>query len=116
VSGGTDNHLMLVDVRPLGLTGKQAEKALDAVGITVNKNTIPYDPNKPAIASGIRIGTPAVTTRGMKEAEMQRVGALIGRILQAKGDETVARDVASEVLDLTRRFPVPGITPERVPS
>ena len=116
VSGGTDNHLMLVDVRPLGLTGKQAEKALDAVGITVNKNTIPYDPNKPAIGSGIRVGTPAVTTRGMREAEMERIGALIGRILQAKGDETVAKDVASEVLELTGRFPVPGITPERVAS
>src|SRR6266849_1060225 len=116
VSGGTDNHLMLVDVRPLNLTGKQAEKALDAVGITVNKNTIPYDPQKPGIASGIRIGTPAVTTRGMKEAEMERIGALIGRILKAKGDETVAKDVASEVLELTRRFPVPGITPERVAS
>jgi len=96
VSGGTDNHLMLVDVRPVGLTGKQAEKALDAVGITVNKNTIP------------------ITTRGMKEAEMERIGALIGRILLAKADETVAKDVAAEVLDLTRRFPVPGITPERV--
>jgi len=116
VSGGTDNHLMLVDVRPLDLTGKQAEKALDAVGITVNKNTIPYDPNKPAIGSGIRVGTPAVTTRGMREAEMERIGALIGRILKAKGDETVAKDVASEVLELTRRFPVPGITPERVAS
>ena len=114
VSGGTDNHLMLVDVRPLGLTGKQAEKALDAVGITVNKNTIPYDPQKPGIASGIRIGTPAITTRGMKEAEMERIGALIGRILQAKGDESVAKDVASEVLDLTRRYPVPGITLEKV--
>ena len=116
VSGGTDNHLMLVDVRPGNLTGKQAEKALDAVGITVNKNTIPYDPQKPGTASGIRIGTPAVTTRGMKEAEMERIGALIGRILQAKGDETVAKDVAAEVLDLTRRYPVPGITPERVAS
>ena len=114
MSGGTDNHLMLVDVRPLGLTGKQAEKALDAVGITVNKNTIPYDPQKPGIASGIRIGTPAITTRGMKEAEMERIGALIGRILQAKGDESVAKDVASEVLDLTRRYPVPGITLEKV--
>jgi glycine hydroxymethyltransferase len=114
VSGGTDNHLMLVDVRPLGLTGKQAEKALDAVGITVNKNTIPYDPNKPAIASGIRIGTPAVTSRGMREAEMERMGALIGRILQAKGDDTVAKDVAAEVIDLTSRFPVPGITLEPV--
>src|SRR5947209_2300107 len=116
VSGGTDNHLMLVDVRPLKLTGKQAEKTLDAVGITVNKNTIPYDPQKPGIASRMRIGTPAITTRGMKEAEMERIGALIGRILQAKGDETVAKDVAAEVLDLTRRFPVPGITPERVTS
>src|SRR4029077_17278501 len=113
VSGGTDNHLMLVDVRPMSLTGKQAEKALDAVGITVNKNTIPYDPQKPGIASGIRIGTPAITTRGMKEAEMERIGALIGRILQAKGDETVAKDVAAEVLDLTRRYPVPGLTPDK---
>ncbi len=110
VSGGTDNHLMLVDVRPLNITGKQAEKTLDAVGITVNKNTIPYDPQKPGIASGIRVGTPAVTTRGMREAEMERLGALIARALRAVGDETVARDVASEVLDLTRRFPVPGIT------
>ncbi|HZP97628.1 MAG TPA: serine hydroxymethyltransferase [Candidatus Limnocylindria bacterium] len=110
VSGGTDNHLMLVDVRPLNITGKQAEKALDAVGITVNKNTIPYDPQKPGIASGIRVGTPAVTTRGMREAEMERLGALIARALRAIGDETVAKDVASEVLDLTRRFPVPGIT------
>jgi len=114
VSGGTDNHLMLVDVRPLGLTGKKAEKALDAVGITVNKNTIPYDPEKPAIASGIRVGTPAVTTRGMQEAEMERIGALIARALNTKGDETVAQEIAAEVLDLTRRFPVPGITPERV--
>ena len=114
VSGGTDNHLMLVDVRPLGLTGKKAEKALDAVGITVNKNTIPYDPEKPAIASGIRVGTPAVTTRGMREAEMERIGALIARALNTKGDETAAQDIAAEVLDLTRRFPVPGITPERV--
>jgi glycine hydroxymethyltransferase len=114
VSGGTDNHLMLVDVRPLGLTGKKAEKALDAVGITVNKNTIPYDPEKPAIASGIRVGTPAVTTRGMREAEMERIGALIARALNTKGDETVAQEITAEVLDLTRRFPVPGITPEHV--
>ena len=114
VSGGTDNHLMLVDVRPLGLTGKKAEKALDAVGITVNKNTIPYDPEKPAIASGIRLGTPAVTTRGMREAEMERIGALIARALNMKGDDTAAQDIAAEVLELTRRFPVPGITPERV--
>ncbi len=110
VSGGTDNHLMLVDVRPLKITGKKAEQALDAVGITVNKNTIPYDPEKPAVASGIRIGTPAVTTRGMREAEMERIGALIGRMLASVGDETVAKEVSAEVLDLTSRFPVPGIT------
>jgi len=109
VSGGTDNHLMLVDVRPLNVTGKQAEKALDAVGITVNKNTIPFDPQKPGTASGIRVGTPAITTRGMREAEMERIGALIARALKAVGDETVAKEVASEVFDLTKRFPVPGI-------
>ena len=111
VSGGTDNHLMLVDVRPMSLTGKAAEKLLDSVGITVNKNTIPYDPQKPGTASGIRIGTPAVTTRGMKEAEMERIGALIARALREAKDETIAKQIADEVLDLTRRFPVPGISP-----
>src|SRR5687768_4422436 len=81
VSGGTDNHLMLVDVRPLGSNGKVAEKALDAIGITANKNTIPYDPEKPSIGSGVRLGTPATTTRGMREAEMGRIGTLIARAL-----------------------------------
>ena len=109
VSGGTDNHLMLVDVRPLGVTGRTAERALDAVGITVNKNTIPYDPNKPAIASGIRIGTPAVTTRGMGAAEMVRIGELIARTLQSPGDEAAAKEVSADVRELTARFPVPGI-------
>ena len=113
VSGGTDNHLMLVDVRPLGTTGKAAEKALDAVGITVNKNTIPYDTNKPAIASGIRIGTPAVTTRGMREAEMRRIGELIASTLQHADEEATLKRIAEDVLDLTGRFPVPGIR-ERV--
>ena len=112
VSGGTDNHLMLVDVRPVELTGKAAEKLLDAVGITVNKNTIPYDPQKPGTASGIRIGTPAVTTRGMKEAEMERIGALIARALREAKDETIAKQISDEVLELTHRFPVPGITRE----
>ena len=111
VSGGTDNHLMLVDVRPLDLTGKAAEKLLDAVGITVNKNTIPYDPQKPGTASGIRIGTPAITTRGMKEAEMERIGALIARALREAKDETIAKQISDEVLELTHRFPVPGISP-----
>ncbi len=109
VSGGTDNHLMLVDVRPLGVTGRTAERALDAVGITVNKNTIPYDPNKPAVASGIRIGTPAVTTRGMGAPEMERIGELIARTLQSPGDEAAAKGVSADVLELTARFPVPGI-------
>ena len=110
VSGGTDNHLMLVDVRPVELTGKAAEKLLDAVGITVNKNTIPYDPQKAGTASGIRIGTPAITTRGMKEAEMEHIGALIARALREAKDEAIAKQISDEVLDLTRRFPVPGIT------
>ncbi|HSU83199.1 MAG TPA: serine hydroxymethyltransferase, partial [Thermoanaerobaculia bacterium] len=83
VSGGTDNHVFLMDVRPAGLTGKVAEKALDAAHITVNKNTIPYDPNPPLVASGIRLGTPALTTRGMKEPEMDLVGGFIGEILDA---------------------------------
>jgi glycine hydroxymethyltransferase len=109
VSGGTDNHLMLVDVRPLGTTGKAAEKALDAVGITVNKNTIPYDTNKPAVASGIRIGTPAVTTRGMREAEMRRIGELIASTLQHADEEATLKRIADDVLDLTGRFGVPGI-------
>ena len=110
VSGGTDNHLMLVDVRPFELTGKAAEKLLDAVGITVNKNTIPYDPQKAGTASGIRIGTPAVTTRGMQEAEMERMGALIARALREAKDEAIAKQISEEVLELTSRFPVPGIS------
>ena len=110
VSGGTDNHLMLVDVRPLNTTGRDAEKALDRVGITVNKNTIPYDPQKPTVASGLRIGTPAVTTRGMREAEMEHIGRLIGKVLTHLGDETIAQQVAEEVRSLTARFPVPGIS------
>jgi glycine hydroxymethyltransferase len=109
VSGGTDNHLMLVDVRPLGTTGRAAEKALDAVGITVNKNAIPYDTNKPAVASGIRIGTPAVTTRGMREAEMRRIGELIASTLQHADEEATLKRIADDVLDLTGRFGVPGI-------
>ena len=111
VSGGTDNHLMLVDVRPVELTGRAAEKLLDAVGITVNKNTIPYDPQKAGTASGIRIGTPAITTRGMKEPEMERIGALIARALREAKDESIAKQISEEVLDLTHRFPVPGISP-----
>ncbi|MFL5529060.1 MAG: serine hydroxymethyltransferase [Gemmatimonadaceae bacterium] len=106
VSGGTDNHLMLVDLRNKNVTGKVAEKALDAAGITVNKNTVPKETQSPFVTSGIRIGTPAVTTRGMKEPEMVRIAALIDRVISSGGDATVASSVKEEVLDLTNRFPL----------
>ncbi len=106
VSGGTDNHVFLLDVRPAGLTGKVAEKALDAAHITVNKNTIPYDPNPPMVASGIRIGTPALTTRGMKEPEMEQVGDFIAEILRAPEDEAVRESVSRRIRELCERFPL----------
>jgi glycine hydroxymethyltransferase len=106
VSGGTDNHLMLVDVFSGGLTGKAAEAALDKAGITVNKNAIPFDQNPPMVASGIRIGTPAVTTRGMREPEMELIGELIGRALKARDDDRALGMVRSEVETLCRRFPL----------
>jgi glycine hydroxymethyltransferase len=108
VSGGTDNHLMLVDVwmDGKGITGKDAEKALEAALITVNKNTIPFDQNKPFVASGLRIGTPAVTTRGMKEDEMREIGRLIAEVIHAPQSEEVRRKVKLGVADLTARFPL----------
>jgi glycine hydroxymethyltransferase len=108
VSGGTDNHLMLVDLRSKSaeLTGKVAEKALDRAGITVNKNTVPKETQTPFVTSGIRIGTPAVTTRGFKEREMRSVGALIDRVLSAPADESVARAVRADVRELTSTFPL----------
>ena len=108
VSGGTDNHLMLVDVwmDGKGTTGKDAEKALEAALITVNKNTIPFDQNKPFVASGLRIGTPAVTTRGMKEAEMRQIGRLIAEVIHAPESEEVRNKVKREVAELTARFPL----------
>lgn len=106
VSGGTDNHVFLMDVRPAGLTGKVAEKALDAAHVTVNKNTIPYDPNPPMVASGIRIGTPALTTRGMKEPEMEQVGDFIAEILRAPEDEAVRESVSGRIRELCERFPL----------
>jgi glycine hydroxymethyltransferase len=109
VSGGTDNHLMLVDVTPLGLTGKDAEHALDEVNITVNKNAIPYDPQPPAKASGIRVGTPAVTTRGFREPEMDAIAGFIVRALAATDDEEEKEQIRQGVRDLVSRFPVPGI-------
>ncbi len=106
VSGGTDNHLVLVDVFARGITGKAAEAALDLAGITVNKNTIPYDTNSPMVASGIRVGTPALTTRGMREAEMQQVGRLLSRALQNVANETGLAEVKREVGKLCDRFPL----------
>jgi RpiB/LacA/LacB family sugar-phosphate isomerase len=107
VSGGTDNHLMLVDLRPKKLTGKVAQESLDQAGITVNKNMIPFDPEKPTVTSGIRVGTPAVTTRGMKEAEMQQIAGLITEVLEKPEDAGVAAAVKEKVKALSARFPLP---------
>ena len=106
VSGGTDTHLMLVDVFAKGITGKVAEKALDKAGITANKNTIPFDTNSPMVASGIRLGTPALTTRGMKETEMAEVGKLVARALHSVENETALADVKRDVLKLCESFPL----------
>jgi glycine hydroxymethyltransferase len=106
VSGGTDNHLMLVDVFSKGVTGKLAEAALDRAGITVNKNAIPFDQNPPMVASGIRIGTPALTTRGMREAEMDTIADLVTRVLAAPEDARVQQTVRAEVKQLCRKFPL----------
>jgi glycine hydroxymethyltransferase len=106
VSGGTDNHLMLVDVFSKGLTGKVAEAALGKAGITVNKNAIPFDQNPPMVASGIRVGTPAVTSRGMREAEMEVIGELIARALSAPDDDRVLSAVRAEVEALCLKFPL----------
>ncbi len=106
VSGGTDNHLMLVDVQPKGLTGKDCSEALDRAAITVNKNTIPFDKQSPFKGGGIRIGTPAVTTRGMKEKEMQEIGGHIDAVLSHPADEDKIRSVRADVMRLTERFPL----------
>jgi glycine hydroxymethyltransferase len=106
VSGGTDNHLMLVDVFSKGLTGKVAEAALGKAGITVNKNAIPFDQNPPMVASGVRVGTPAVTTRGMREADMETVGDLITRALKTPEDDRALGMVRAEVEALCRKFPL----------
>src|SRR6188474_3147985 len=106
VSGGTDNHLMLVDVFSKGITGKDAEAALGKAGITVNKNVIPFEQNAPMVASGIRVGTPAVTTRGMREPEMDIIGDLIARVLSAPGDDRALGMIKTEVERLCRKFPL----------
>jgi glycine hydroxymethyltransferase len=104
VSGGTDNHLMLVDLRNKGITGKQAEKALEEAGITVNKNMVPFDPQKPWVASGIRIGTPAVTTRGMKEKDMEVIAEMIDRVLNDTENLKIKEEVRKEVESFCKKF------------
>jgi glycine hydroxymethyltransferase len=106
VAGGTDCHVFSLDLRPKNATGKEAEEALDKAGITVNKNAIPYDPQKPFIASGVRIGSPALTTRGMKEAEMDQVAGLIDEALAARADDAALKRIKGEVTKLCRRFPI----------
>ncbi|MCI0626092.1 MAG: serine hydroxymethyltransferase [Acidobacteria bacterium] len=106
VSGGTDNHLLLVDVFSRGITGKQAEKALEIAGMTVNKNTIPYDVNTPMVTSGIRLGTPALTSRGMQEVEMKTIGGYICDVLDAIQDEGVQTGVKARIAELTKQFPL----------
>lgn len=109
VSGGTDNHLVLVDLTPIGLTGKDAEEALGKLNIVANKNAVPYDERPPRITSGLRLGTPAVTSRGLREPEMNKVAAMIVRTLSNMGDERVELEVRDEVENLTSGFRVPGL-------
>jgi glycine hydroxymethyltransferase len=109
ISGGTDTHLMLVDVGSRGLSGSKAEKLLDRVGITCNKNTIPGDTRPPAQASGIRLGTPAVTTRGFGPAECRTVAAYIAAILESPEDDLVHTRIADDVREMMRMFPLPGV-------
>jgi glycine hydroxymethyltransferase len=106
VTGGTDNHLFLVEVHPRGITGADAEKALDRAGITVNKNAIPFDPLPPMKAGGIRLGSPSVTTRGMREPEMEQIGVWIADILSHMGDAGVEQRIRAEVAELAARFPI----------
>ena len=111
VSGGTDNHLLLVDVGSIGLTGQEAEDALHAVDLTCNKNLIPYDAQPPMKTSGIRLGTAAITTRGLGLAEMDRLGNWIADVLDARGDAGVAARVKAEVAEVARAFPIYGPEP-----
>ncbi|HEX76337.1 MAG TPA: serine hydroxymethyltransferase [Dehalococcoidia bacterium] len=109
VSGGTDNHIVLVDLSPQGISGKDAEEALWSAGISVNRNTIPFDPKPPMITSGIRLGTPAVTTRGFGTEEMKRIASLIARVLSPSGDKRVQKQVRREVQEMCQQFPIPGL-------
>lgn len=118
LSGGTDNHLLVADLRPLDLTGRAIEVALDKAGISVSRSTVPFDPKPPRVTSGVRIGSPAVTTRGFGRGEMQRVGAFIAEVIHNHEDEALLARVREQVKDLCSSFPVPGIDPARlaVPS
>ena len=109
VSGGTDNHMVLVDLNPIGVTGQDAESALDRVNITANKNTIPNDPRPPRVTSGLRLGTPAITSRGFGQAEVDIIVNAILRTLSNLGDESIISEVAAEIANLTSRFSVPGL-------
>jgi glycine hydroxymethyltransferase len=109
VSGGTDNHLMLVDLRNAGINGQQAEDALHQAGLTVNKNMIPFDPQPPRVTSGLRLGTPAVTTRGFRSSEMETVSEAILRVVRSHDDGSVLAEVRALTMDLCQRFPVPGL-------
>jgi glycine hydroxymethyltransferase len=106
VSGGTDNHLFMMDIFSKGVTGKDGQNLLEAANITVNKNTIPFDTQKPMVASGLRIGTPAVTTRGLREPEMATMAGFIAQVLDSKGDDDVMRQVRTGVAELCRQFPI----------
>jgi glycine hydroxymethyltransferase len=105
-SGGTDNHLLLVDVSPYGISGKEAEQALDRACITCNKNMIPFDKRKPTETSGIRLGTPALTTRGMKEDDMRRIAGWISKVLRDVTNEQIQQEVAGEVRQFAEKFPL----------
>jgi glycine hydroxymethyltransferase len=109
VSGGTDNHIVLVDLSPQGISGKDAEQALWSAGISVNRNTIPFDPKPPAITSGIRMGTPAVTTRGFGVEEMKHIASSIAKVLSPSGDRKIQKQVGQEVREMCQRFPIPGL-------
>ncbi len=109
VAGGTDNHMILVDLRPLDLTGRQAEEALDGANIVVNRNAIPYDPKPPRTASGVRLGSPAITSRGFREPDVRRVGELILETLGDIGNKSVQAHVREEVMEMLKSFPIPGI-------
>ena len=110
VSGGTDNHMLLVDLSPMGVTGQEAEEALGRVNITVNKNAIPFDSRPPRVTSGLRLGTPSVTSRGFGVEELKAVAGFIIRVLSSMGDQSVEQEVSDQVQLLTSGFLVPGVT------